>query len=141
MTDKLKTSQQRALVTEKPAASLGCVSKSPARWSRRGTVPLCLALVGPNVDSFVLFWALQCKNVTRIPEGVQQRATRVTRGLEHTSSEERLGAGLARSYREKGKGEELTGVCVYFNGGYREESPGVLLGMGSDRMRENGNRL
>lgn len=85
VSDKLKTSQQCALVTEKPAATPGCDSNNPARRSRKGAVPLCLALVGPNVNYFVLFRALQCKNAIGILEGVQQRATKVIRGLEHVT--------------------------------------------------------
>lgn len=57
------------------------------------------------------------------------------------SSEEKLRAELARSYKEKVKREELIAVCVYFMGGYREDRAGVLLEVGSDKMRGNGNKL
>lgn len=57
------------------------------------------------------------------------------------SSEEKLRAELARSYKEKVKREELIAVCVYFMGGYREGRAGVLLEVGSDKMRDNGNKL
>lgn len=50
------------------------------------------------------------------------------------SSEERLRAGLARTYQEKVKREKLMAVCFCFMGGYREDRAGVLLEGSSDRM-------
>ena len=120
---------------------LGCSNKSSASWSREVTIPPHLALVGPHAEHFVQFRAPQCKKAINMLEGVQQRATKVVRGLEHVSSEERLRAGLARSYKEKVKREELTALCVCFTGGYREDRAGVLLEVDSDRMRGNGNKL
>jgi len=57
-------------------------------------------------------WTLQCKKAIDVLEGVQQRATNVVRGLDHVSSEESLRAGLARSYKERVKREELIALCV-----------------------------
>jgi len=88
--EKLNMTRECALGAQKAKCILGCIKSSVASRSREGILPLCYTLVRAQQESCIQLWSPQHNKDMDLWKQVLRRASRMIRGLEHLSCEERL---------------------------------------------------
>ncbi|KFP46011.1 hypothetical protein N323_11541, partial [Cathartes aura] len=139
--EKLTVTRQHALAAQKASRILGCIKRSVASRSREGILPLYSTILRSHLQCCVKLWGPQHKKDMDLLEQVQRRATKMIRGLEHLSYEDRLRELGLFSLEKRSLQGDLTAAFQYLKGACKKAKEGLFTRACSDRTRSNSFKL
>lgn len=131
---ELSKSQPCVFVAKKASGCLGCLGQSFANLQGKGSPS------GARLELCVPCWVPQYKRNLELLGQAQLRTTKMIRGVEHLSGDERLRQlGLFGLEKKRLRGD-LINVQKCLKGGCPEDGTGLFLVVLSNGMRGNGQK-
>jgi len=138
---RLNRSQQCALAAKRANRTLGCIKPRLISQTKEVTVLLYSTLVWPQLEYCAEFQAPPFKKDVKVLHCVQRRATKLVKGLEGMSCEEKLRTLGLSSLEKRRLGNDLVASCSFLRRGSGEGGAELFSLGSSDRTHGNGSKL